>query len=113
MTVDVLSDHCHTLTAREPPYEATEYRGEVLPLDKVRRSDTGYYLCIASNGLPPSVSKKIKLEVHFHPVVQVPTQLIGVPLWTDVTLRCHVEALPKSINYWNKEPGGESGVTGR
>ncbi|XP_043214360.1 lachesin-like isoform X1 [Amphibalanus amphitrite] len=92
--------------AREPPYEATEYRGEVLPLDKVRRSDTGYYLCIASNGLPPSVSKKIKLEVHFHPVVQVPTQLIGVPLWTDVTLRCHVEALPKSINYWNKEPGG-------
>ncbi|XP_037080298.1 lachesin-like isoform X2 [Pollicipes pollicipes] len=83
----------------------TEYEGETLPLMKVRRSDTGYYVCIASNGLPPSVSKHIKVEVHFHPVVQVRHQLHGVKLGSDVTLSCHVEALPKSINYWNKGTG--------
>ena len=59
-----LSATARDVPGREPPYEGPEYEGEVLPLDKVKRSDTGYYLCIASNGLPPSVSKKIKLEVH-------------------------------------------------
>ena len=45
------------------------------------------------------------LSCAVHPVVQVPTQLLGVPLGTDVTLKCHVEALPKSITYWKRQPG--------
>ncbi|KAM8720421.1 hypothetical protein ACLKA7_006466 [Drosophila subpalustris] len=41
----------------------------------------------------------------FHPVIQVPNQLVGAPLGTDVTIECHVEASPKSINYWIKDTG--------
>uniref|UniRef100_A0AAG5DW14 Ig-like domain-containing protein n=1 Tax=Anopheles atroparvus TaxID=41427 RepID=A0AAG5DW14_ANOAO len=63
----------------------------------------GSYLCIASNGVPPSVSKRISLSIHFHPVIQVPNQLVGAPLGTDVTIECQVEASPKSINYWVKD----------
>ncbi|KAI8438355.1 hypothetical protein MSG28_010918 [Choristoneura fumiferana] len=74
---------------------------EVLTLSKVSRSDMGAYLCIASNGVPPTVSKRILIKVHFHPVIQVPNQLVGAPLGTDVTLECYVESSPKSINYWN------------
>ncbi|XP_058443565.1 lachesin isoform X2 [Malaya genurostris] len=79
------------------------YRGEVLKLTKISRSEMGSYLCIASNGVPPSVSKRISLSIHFHPVIQVPNQLVGAPLGTDVSIECQVEASPKSINYWVKD----------
>lgn len=38
--------------------------GETLWLPKVTRGEMGDYLCIASNGVPPSVSKRMKLQVH-------------------------------------------------
>ena len=37
--------------------------GEELILPKVSRTDSAHYLCIASNGVPPSVSKRITLDV--------------------------------------------------
>ncbi|KAH0999862.1 hypothetical protein HUJ04_004172 [Dendroctonus ponderosae] len=67
----------------------------------------GAYMCIASNGVPPSVSKRIMVHVHFHPVIHVPNQLVGAPLGTDVLLECFVEAFPKSINYWVRNTGEE------
>ncbi|KAG6455248.1 lachesin [Manduca sexta] len=85
--------------------KVTSLEGEVVNLTKVTRSEMGAYLCIAANGVPPSVSKRIMLHVHFHPLVQVPNQLVGAPLGTDVTLQCHVEASPKAINYWTRENG--------
>ncbi|CAD7089885.1 unnamed protein product [Hermetia illucens] len=85
--------------------EASSVDGEMLWLSKVTRSEMGAYLCIASNGVPPSVSKRMKLQVHFHPLVQVPNQLVGAPVSTDVTLICNVEASPKAINYWQRENG--------
>ncbi|VVC29119.1 Immunoglobulin subtype,Immunoglobulin-like domain,Immunoglobulin-like [Cinara cedri] len=83
----------------------TAVEGESLLLSKVTRSEMGAYLCIASNGVPPSVSKRLMLHVHFHPLVQVPNQLVGAPQKTDITLQCYVEASPKSINYWTRESG--------
>ncbi|XP_053950212.1 lachesin [Anastrepha ludens] len=83
----------------------SSFRGEVLKLTKISRNEMGSYLCIASNGVPPSVSKRISLSIHFHPVIQVPNQLVGAPLGTDVQIECHVEASPKSINYWIKDTG--------
>ncbi|XP_076641555.1 lachesin [Halictus rubicundus] len=80
-------------------------QGETLSLSKVTRSEMGAYLCIASNGVPPSVSKRMMLQVHFHPMVQVPNQLVGAPTGTNVTLVCLVEASPKAINYWTRESG--------
>nr|XP_029733420.1 basement membrane-specific heparan sulfate proteoglycan core protein-like isoform X1 [Aedes albopictus] len=85
--------------------KATVVEGEMLSLTKVTRSEMGAYMCIASNGVPPSVSKRMKLQVHFHPLIQVPNQLVGAPLGTDVTLICNVEASPKAINYWQREIG--------
>lgn len=40
-----------------------EWEGETLELTKISRLEMGAYLCIASNGVPPSVSKRIKLSV--------------------------------------------------
>ncbi|XP_059474241.1 lachesin-like isoform X2 [Neocloeon triangulifer] len=85
--------------------KVASYENEVLSLVKVTRSEMGAYLCIAANGVPPSVSKRMMVHVHFHPLIQVPNQLVGAPTNTDVTLQCHVEASPKAINYWTRENG--------
>lgn len=41
----------------------TTYDGEHLNLTKVTRYEMGAYLCIASNGVPPTVSKRIIVDV--------------------------------------------------
>ncbi|VVC24361.1 Hypothetical protein CINCED_3A001101 [Cinara cedri] len=76
------------------------FTGNDLKLWRLDRRQTGVYFCIASNGIPPAVSKRITLSVYFPPVIAVPNQLLGAPIGTDVTLECHVESYPKSINYW-------------
>ena len=38
--------------------------GEVLSLPPVNREDMGSYLCIAQNGVPPTISKSYKLIVN-------------------------------------------------
>uniref|UniRef100_T1IJH4 Ig-like domain-containing protein n=1 Tax=Strigamia maritima TaxID=126957 RepID=T1IJH4_STRMM len=81
------------------------YEGEELSIAKVSRMHMGAYLCIASNGVPPSVSKRILLEVEFSPMIWIPNQLVGAPLKKEVTLECYTEAHPRSINYWTRGQG--------
>ncbi|KAG7205552.1 hypothetical protein KM043_007528 [Ampulex compressa] len=84
------------------------YNGSVLQFHRVERRQMGAYLCIASNDVPPAVSKRVTLAVNFAPVVKAPNQLLGTPLGTDVQLECFVEAFPNTINYWVKNrPGSE------
>lgn len=40
-----------------------EWEGETLEMARISRLDMGAYLCIASNGIPPTVSKQIKVSV--------------------------------------------------
>ncbi|KAG9428099.1 lachesin [Apis mellifera carnica] len=63
----------------------------------------GFYLCIASNGVPPSVSKRIMLTVQFPPMIWVQNQLVGAQEGQQLTLECLSEAYPKSINYWTRD----------
>ncbi|KAK4295826.1 hypothetical protein Pmani_031631, partial [Petrolisthes manimaculis] len=78
----------------------SQLNGGILHLRQVSRTHMAAYLCIASNGVPPSVSKRITLDVEFAPQMHVPNQLVGAPESTDVELECFVEAHPKAITYW-------------
>ncbi|XP_050665527.1 lachesin-like [Leptidea sinapis] len=78
----------------------TSVSGSVVHLVKVSRLHMGAYLCIASNGVPPSVSKRVMLVVHFPPIMTIQNQLVGAMEGDTVFLDCHSEAYPKSINYW-------------
>lgn len=40
------------------------YVGETLELTGVLRQEMGTYLCIASNNVPPTVSKRYSVQVH-------------------------------------------------
>uniref|UniRef100_A0A336MNL4 CSON004225 protein n=1 Tax=Culicoides sonorensis TaxID=179676 RepID=A0A336MNL4_CULSO len=86
-------------------YSASSFQGDVLFLHKVTREAMGIYLCIASNGVPPSIQRKHSLVVLFHPTIQVPNQLVGAPFNTDVILECIIQASPKAISYWIKDTG--------
>ncbi|CAG9828519.1 unnamed protein product [Diabrotica balteata] len=44
--------------------QVSEWEGETLELTKISRLDMGAYLCIASNGVPPTISKRIKVSVN-------------------------------------------------
>ncbi|XP_066251861.1 lachesin-like [Euwallacea similis] len=91
-------------SSRELTKEDT-YNGTSLHFWRLERRQMGAYLCIASNDVPPAVSKRIALNVNFAPVIKVPNQLLGAPLNTDVQLECYVEAFPNTINYWVKNRG--------
>ncbi|TGZ56530.1 Lachesin, partial [Temnothorax longispinosus] len=73
--------------------EVASIDGPVFNITKVNRLQMGAYLCIASNGVPPTVSKRIMLV----------NQLVGAQEGQQMTLECHSEAFPKSINYWTRE----------
>ncbi|CAL1266169.1 unnamed protein product [Larinioides sclopetarius] len=83
------------------------FEGEELAIDKVSRIHMGAYLCIASNGVPPSVSRRITLQVHFQPMIWIPNQLVGARLGGNVTLECYTEAYPESMNYWTRPPNND------
>ncbi|XP_046420785.1 lachesin-like [Neodiprion pinetum] len=85
--------------------EVASVEGPFYNITRVNRLHMGAYLCIASNGVPPSVSKRISLIVHFPPMISVPNQLVGARQGQEMTLECTSEAYPKSINYWTRENG--------
>ncbi|XP_014212388.1 lachesin-like [Copidosoma floridanum] len=83
----------------------TRYEGETLELSGVLRQEMGTYLCIASNSIPPSVSKRYAVIVQFQPSVKVTTHVVLAPVTKDVVLQCTVEASPQAMNTWYKVIG--------
>ncbi len=86
-----------------PPKKVSVYEGEKMSLFRVRRKDMGAFMCIAKNGVPPSVGKRIMLKVNFFPTVKVATELVGCPIGEPVVVKCNVEAHPKPILYWMRK----------
>ncbi|XP_075749955.1 lachesin-like isoform X3 [Rhipicephalus microplus] len=82
--------------------KVSSVKGTWLNITKVSRLHMSAYLCIASNGVLPSVSKRIILEVSFAPMIWIPNQLVGASIDTDVTLDCNLESHPKSVTYWTR-----------
>ncbi|GLH14851.1 Lachesin, partial [Gryllus bimaculatus] len=85
--------------------EVVSVDGPVFTISRVNRLHMGAYLCIASNGVPPTVSKRIMLIVHFPPMIWIQNQLVGAYEGQRMTLECNSEAYPRSINYWTREKG--------
>ncbi|XP_026322020.1 lachesin-like [Hyposmocoma kahamanoa] len=85
--------------------QVTSYEGPVLNISRVSRQHAGAYLCIASNGVPPTVSKRIMITIEFPPVITIRNQLVGAVIGSDLVLECETEAFPKPVSYWSRESG--------
>ena len=81
--------------------------GNELKLEGLTRSDMGAYLCYAKNGIPPSISKRIRVLDHLPQAGKVQDQIIRTQLGSTVTLKCSVEAYPTSEFLWFKSRNGE------
>ncbi|XP_065567319.1 lachesin-like isoform X1 [Artemia franciscana] len=77
--------------------------GSVLNITRISRLHMGNYLCIASNGVPPSVSKKIAVKVEFPPTVWVTNQRYRAPLGSEINIDCVCESFPRGLHYWVRE----------
>nr|XP_018912263.1 PREDICTED: protein amalgam-like [Bemisia tabaci] len=85
--------------------EVFSVEGPTFNISRVNRLHMGPYMCIASNGVPPSVSKRIMLTVEFPPMIWIQSQLVAAYQGQRLVLECHSEAYPKSISYWTRERG--------
>lgn len=72
----------------------------VLNLTRVSREEMGGYVCIASNGIPPTARMDVLLEVRFAPFIRIKQWSIGTELGGWALLECVVEAFPPAVNTW-------------
>ncbi|XP_042229429.1 lachesin-like [Homarus americanus] len=79
--------------------------GRELVIPKALKEHAGAYLCIATNGVPPSVSKRILLTVRFRPLIQASASEVWVNLGSCVNLSCVVDAFPEPNMVWLKDLG--------
>lgn len=94
-----------TLRTEEGVKRVKSYEGEQLRLTGIQRQEMGSYLCIASNGVPPTISKRYYVNVRFKPLIKVSNQLVAAPADSDVVLHCYVESSPKALNTWYRDDG--------
>ncbi|KAF8763405.1 Lachesin like protein [Argiope bruennichi] len=85
--------HCRT-------EKSGSYDGEELVLHKVSRQSMGAYLCIASNGVPPAISRRMHIDITFPPMIWIPNQLVGASDGQTIALECNTEAHPAATNFW-------------
>ncbi|XP_014255975.1 lachesin-like [Cimex lectularius] len=81
------------------------YHGEMMKFVKVDYTQMGAYLCIATNDIPPAVSKRIVLRINFTPVARQPSQKVGAVLGSSVSISCDFHAFPNDNTSWHREIG--------
>ncbi|KAK7081593.1 hypothetical protein SK128_024353, partial [Halocaridina rubra] len=77
--------------------------GRNLTLTHANHRSAGGYLCIASNGFPPSVSKRVLLHVYFAPMVRGPGMEVRSRIGQSVSLTCLYAGHPSPTVSWVRE----------
>ncbi|KAK6178801.1 hypothetical protein SNE40_011304 [Patella caerulea] len=76
--------------------------GEVLVIHNVTRYCDDLYECSASNGVPPSVNKHIRVLVEFPPEIRLPNRKIGQAKGKETILECVISGYPQGVNIWRR-----------
>ncbi|XP_046377965.1 lachesin-like [Haliotis cracherodii] len=76
--------------------------GEVLIIHNVTRYCDDIYECYVDNGIPPAVSKAIRVVVEFPPEVVMTNKRIGHRLGRETILECSVYGNPQGLTFWKK-----------
>ncbi|XP_071110184.1 lachesin-like [Haliotis cracherodii] len=76
--------------------------GEMLLIHNVTRYCDDIYECFVDNGVPPSVSKAIRVIVEFAPEVTMPNRRMGQKLGRETILQCSIYAHPQGLTFWKR-----------
>ncbi|XP_060586612.1 protein CEPU-1-like [Ruditapes philippinarum] len=109
METETLTIYCNA-TGNPPPtvtwYKDGEklpgFTGEKLVIDKALRNNSGLYRCEAKNGIDPSNSEIITVNVLYSPTVLVATSRISQYRFKSIVLNCNVLANPTATISWIK-----------
>ncbi|XP_060075845.1 hemicentin-1-like [Ylistrum balloti] len=80
--------------------ERLEQTGNILNIPQIDRHSAGEYICHASNGIEPSASKNITVDVLYAPEIQTMMRNMGQYLGRDSTLECTAEGSPIPDMKW-------------
>ena len=81
-------------------FAVDQFNGSTMVIPKVARNDLGAYLCIADNGVPPIMSKRVFLYVQFPPKIKISRQLVGVVMGNTIKIVCHISSYPPPLVLW-------------
>ncbi|OWF55308.1 hemicentin-2-like [Mizuhopecten yessoensis] len=80
--------------------ERLSQTGNILNIPNITRHSAGEYICYASNGIEPSASKNISVDVLYAPEIQTMMRNMGQYLGRDSTLECTAEGSPIPEMKW-------------
>ncbi|XP_061163812.1 lachesin-like [Saccostrea echinata] len=82
-----------------------EAQGAQLTLTAIQKSDRGYYICEANNGIKPPASIRVKVAVYFPPLLTPVQSVVGQAQNRrfDAKLECIVAGNPRPTVKWMKE----------
>ncbi|XKL67756.1 hypothetical protein PGB90_003247 [Kerria lacca] len=78
------------------------YRGNIFPINNIKREDKGVYYCTAHNNIGKDV-RGIGVDVEFPPSIRPFKSRIEQPLKFSVILGCRMEAFPSPVIKWSKD----------
>ncbi|XP_063601658.1 lachesin-like [Penaeus indicus] len=84
-------------------YFASDYIGNSLLLRTVNHRSAGGYLCIASNGHPPSISRRVIVHVKYKPLIQNPPSSLWASQGSSISLTCLYAAYPAPQVMWMRD----------
>ncbi|KAL8568456.1 hypothetical protein ACOMHN_065199 [Nucella lapillus] len=76
--------------------------GSILVISNVTRACDDIYECYVDNGVPPAVTKAIRVIVEYPPEVHLPTKRIGQSLDKETILDCVISAKPQAVTEWRR-----------
>lgn len=85
------------------PNNMAFYKGNILPIDNVKKEDRGTYYCVADNGVGSGSRRNIGVEVEFQPYVWTSQPKVEQALQYDADLHCRIEAFPSPSVSWLKD----------
>lgn len=90
-------------TSKNTERERIGMTGEMIIIRNVSRYCDDIYECVASNGVPPSVSRQMRVTVEFAPEIQMQNRRLGQARGRETILECIITAFPHAVNYWEKD----------
>nr|XP_027207828.1 protein amalgam-like [Penaeus vannamei] len=82
--------------------QVLEAAGSQLALSSVTREDTGAFLCVSSNGIPPAVSARAQVFVKYRPEIIGGSGVVWAEIATKATLECRYRAWPRPKVIWTR-----------
>ncbi|XP_052098432.1 limbic system-associated membrane protein-like [Mytilus californianus] len=87
---------------KEQPNFPASVTGETITIHDISKEQAGIYECLAFNGVPPTSTKNITVNVEFKPIVSTNYKQIQQLRGKDTILECLIRAYPPEIAIWKR-----------